>query len=156
MKRIAFVGAVLAAALAIAGNDSKETAGTAPATSLDGVSMVNAIGCRCTVVVPDAGSNTIGADGLAASGWRVVPWYSGPNVPWTESPSSLHCQPAARLDGGRIRSLVCPDYEPLASYGRMSCAKYGIVGYDGGVGADWLADGGYGPVPVFRTECFSR
>lgn len=154
MKRILVALGLTVAVVAYAGNSFKDTLGNRPVTTLDGVTLGNAVGCRCTARI-DAGTTTIGTQGFASSGWKIVPWYYDATLAaWVESQSSLHCTPEARLDAGVIRQIVCPDYTPSARFGRLSCAKYGPAGADAGTGADWIADGGVGPQPVFRTECW--
>ena len=160
MKNIIFGTAVLFAAVAIAGQVGRDgtvssPSNSVPATSV-GVTLNGAIGCRCSIRVPDAGTNVIGADGLAATGY-IVPWYKDDSLPvWTQAARgvALSCPIQAKLDGGIIRQYVCPDFEPLASFGRIYCGGYGILGYDGGSGQDWIADGGVGPAVVVRTECW--
>lgn len=153
MRAFAFAALVLAG-VALAGNAVKEVAvGAAPVTSQDGVTLGNAIGCRCSIHV-DAGTGNVNRKGLAASGWYIYPWYYDLATGWTEASSSLRCQPNARLDGGLIFSFACPDMEPLARFGRLACSSFGPTGYDGGTGADSLSDAGTGPQPVVRTECW--
>lgn len=158
MRKALFAGALAVAAVAFAGQAGRDgtvssPSNSVPATSV-GVTLNGAVGCRCSIRVPDAGSNVIGADGLAAAGY-IVPWYKDDSLPvWVESVSAQHCAIAAKLDAGRIRFQVCPDLVPAARFGRVYCSGYGITGYDGGSGQDWIADGGVGPAVVVRTECW--
>lgn len=153
MRKLSAVLVVLAFA-AYAGNAAKEVAvGAAPSTTQDGVTLVNAIGCRCSIHV-DAGTGNVNRKGFAPSGWSLYPWYYDSANGWTEGASSLRCSPNARLDGGVITAFACPDLEPLASFGRLACSSFGPTGHDGGTGADALTDAGTGPQPVVRTECW--
>lgn len=168
MKRLAFVAVVLAGALALAGTTFKDTTGAPPNplgpsdfAARQGVSLANAVGCRMSVRVDaghnllmDAGSEVYGHDGLAPSGWRLVPWYYDSANGWVEAQTSLHCAVEARLDGGKIHNVVCPDLIPAARFGRITVSKFGVVGYDGGTGADLLEDAGPGPAPKYRIECW--
>jgi hypothetical protein len=68
-------------------------------------------------------------------------------------PLATSCPVSAKLDGGKILEFVCPDFEPLARYGRLACSGYGIVGADAGTGAALKTDGGSRDA-VVRTECW--
>lgn len=161
MKRLAFVGVVLAAAYALAGTVGRDTNGEPPSdlgpsanAATKGVTLNGAIGCRCSIRLDAGDDPNAGVDGIAASGWRMVPYYYNDSLGWVEPLTALHQLPNARLDGGRIRKMVFPDLEPLASFGRISCVTYGPVGYDGGSGRDLRNDGGNGDLPKVRTECW--
>lgn len=161
MKKLLFSAAVLFAAVALAGRVAKDTngqppnpSGSGPLAATLGVKLEGAVGCRCSIRLDAGDDPNAGVDGFAASGWRMVPYYYDDALGWVESASSLHMQPNARLDGGRIRQFVFPDLEPLASFGRISCVTYGPVGYDGGSGRDLRNDGGNGALPLVRTECW--
>lgn len=161
MKRLVFVAAVLAAALAVGATRAKDSTGAEPgilgpsvqASSL-GVSLDSVVGCRMSVRVDAGLADVIGSKGFAASGWKLVPWFYDGSNGWVEGNSSLHCDVEARADGGVIRQFICPDLIPAARFGNISLAKVGVMGFDGGTGADWIADGGIGPLPKYRIECW--
>jgi hypothetical protein len=155
MKRLLAV-ALVVCGVAWAGNAAKDVAvGAAPVSSLDGVTLGNAVGCRCSIRV-DAGTAaaTIGSRGFAPSGWSLYAWYYDSTLGWVEGNSDLRCAAEARLDAGNIRAFVCPDIVPAARFGRLACASFGPTGHDGGTGADMYTDAGAGPQPRVRTECW--
>ena len=156
MKRLLPSGAVLAAALAFAGTAGRNhPVGIGPTTAqpaLQGISLGEAVGCRCSLFV-DAGTAAVGQRGFNATGYLVPYYYDNANG-LVESQSSLHCAIAAKLDGGLIRNVICPDLVVAARFGRILCTGYGIKGQDAGSGADQLPDSGPGPQPVVRTECW--
>jgi hypothetical protein len=153
-KGLVFTGCLLALA-AYAGRQGKDAAvGAAPSASTDGVPLDNVVGCRCSIRV-DAGTDAVGSNGFASTGWKLYPWYYDEKLAiWSQANSSLHCSAEARLDGGLIRAFVCPDIVPTARFGRIACSSWGITGYDGGSGADLISDAGVGPQPKVRTECW--
>lgn len=157
MKRLGLVSLVLLAAVAFAGSQHASYPANAggPAESASaslGVDLGYKTGCRCILYV-DAGTDWTGHDGFDDTGY-VVPYFYEPKSLWVESASSLHCSVAAKLDGGKIRQVVCPDIPVAARTGRILCTGYGIKGADGGTGADLISDAGIGPAPVVRTQCW--
>lgn len=134
MRIILCVFALLLAAFAFAGSRARESGSAPPTATTDGVSMVVATGCRVSVRV-DAGSLTAGT---------IIVSYYDPVLGWVESASTMHCVVAAtRLDGGVRTTYVCPDIQPVASFGRIAAHSYGITQDDGG------------PVKT-RIECFDQ
>jgi hypothetical protein len=153
MRKLSLVVVTLAFA-AWAGNSVSEVRpGAAPSKSTDGVTLGNAVGCRCSIRV-DSGTDNVNRKGFAPSGWSLYPWYYDINLGWVEGNSTLRCAAEARLDGGLITAFVCPDMTPAARFGRLACASFGPTGHDAGTGADSIADGGTGPQPIVRTECW--
>jgi len=142
----------LAAGFAFAATRAKDTSGGQPsdtaANASQGVRLNDVVGCRMSIRV-DGGGNI-------ASGCKLVPWYKdeGAISTWAESDSTLWCTTTARLDGGQRSQFVCPDLTPAARYGWIAAQKVNCLGADGGTGAAELSDGGSGPLPVVRIECW--
>lgn len=159
MRGLALCG-VLVAVTAFAATRAYES-GVAPASNTAspltiGVDMANAVGCRCSLHIDAGLVDDVGRRGLLAQGYIATEYYDKSTVKWVESPRSLAlaCPIQSKLDAGLILEALCPDAQPLASFGRLHCYGIGIVGEDAGSGADQLSDAGPGPQPVVRTECW--
>lgn len=153
MRRLLLVGAALVGALALAGQQGKDSTGAAPTplgpsaqAERQGVPLTGAVGCRMSIRV-DGGGNV-------AAGCVLVPWYYDSTLGWVESASSLHCTTTATLDGGARDNYVCPDLTPAARFGRVALQKVYCVGADGGTGSASSSDGGILAAPVTRIECW--
>lgn len=126
---------LLVAGLAFAGTRAKDNSnGAVPTTCLNistgpWVSLSNATGCRMSART-DAGH-------IAIAG-KMVPYYcqkqaDGTSIALpTEGAPGTHCTITARLDGGLATGFVCPDLEPLASFGYVAATSYGMTNRDGG------------------------
>lgn len=145
MRRLFPLFIALVAFVAVAGSRAKESDGTVPSASTDGVSIADSVGCRASVHVDGGNVNT---------GAKLIYHYYDAVTLWNESASTLACTVTARADAGTRVSYVCPDLEPLARFGRVGVSLYGMVGIDGGTPNGVGADGGQNLTPVARIECW--
>ncbi len=119
-----------------AGSRAKDSDGSVPTASTDGVSLSEVTGCRASV--RSDGGTTI-------NGGTLVLYYYDAVLGWAPSQSSLDCTLDAHraADGGAGLSLVCPDTRVTAPYGRVAVNARSLTSSDGGV-----------PTALVRIECF--
>lgn len=127
------IAVVLLTLAAFAGTRAKESRAAPPSASTDGVALSETTGCRASLYEDGGTINT---------GGKILFLYYDAVVGWVQSDSTIQCTVSAtQADGGTRTGYVCPDLQPLATYGRIAAQSYGVIWSDGGV-------------PKVRIECF--
>jgi len=135
------------AAVAWAGSRAADSSGGTPSATTDGVTLLDSTGCRVSIRARDGGT---------INGGTLAMWYYDSVLGWTRSATSLDCTLEANklIDGGAPTAQVCPDYQPMARFGRIAVEARNIVGADGGTPNGIGTDGGANVTPLTRVECW--
>lgn len=138
---------VFAATVVWAGSRASESTGGVPSATTDGVTLLDSSGCRVSIRARDGGT---------VNGGTLAVWYYDSVLGWTRSATSLDCTLEANklADGGAPTAQVCPDYQPMARFGRIAVEARNIVGADGGTPNGIGVDGGANVPPLTRIECW--
>ena len=154
MKRALLAAALTVAAIGYAKTRSATVTVLAPTvvaspptSATAGIALQDAIGCRMSIRVVDAGT---------INGGTLIPYYYDANLGWTRPATSQDCTLEANKlpDGGPPAAQVCADMAPLARFGRVMVYAKAVTGGDGGSPNGFHADGGQFIAPTARIECW--